>query len=108
MKKTSLSLAIGGILGLSAAGMFPQHANAQAPGADMLEEVVVTGSRIRRPDLAGANPVSVIDRGELRAQSYTSIGDVLQQMPYSAGSAVNTQVNNGGSGAVNFSLRGLG
>jgi len=108
MKKTSLSLAIGGILGLSAAGMYPQHANAQAPGADMLEEVVVTGSRIRRPDLAGANPVSVIDRGELQAQSFTSIGDVLQQMPYSAGAAVNTQVNNGGSGAVNFSLRGLG
>ncbi len=110
MKKTSLSLAIGGIIGMSAAGLLPQQAQAQAggTGADMLEEVVVTGSRIRRPDLAGANPVSVIDSMELQNQSYTSIGDVLQQMPFSAGAATNTQVNNGGSGAVNFSLRGLG
>ena len=74
----------------------------------MLEEVVVTGSRIRRADLEGFNPVSVIDRDMIDTQSRVSIGDVLQRMPFSAGAAVNTGVNNGGSGAVNFSLRGLG
>ncbi|MEX1196761.1 MAG: TonB-dependent receptor [Pseudohongiellaceae bacterium] len=109
MRHSRLYLAIGGLLGLApAAALMSTQALAQAGSAEQLEEVVVTGSRIQRADLAGANPVSVIDSAQLESMSLTSIGDVLRQAPFSAGGAVNTQVNNGGSGAVNFSLRGLG
>lgn len=106
MKKTSLSVAIASVIGFGGAIATPQLSVAQEE--EMLEEVVVTGSRIRRADLEGFNPVSVIDRDMIDTQSRVSIGDVLQRMPFSAGAAVNTGVNNGGSGAVNFSLRGLG
>jgi len=107
MKRSTLSLAISGALGLSAFVAMPGQLYAQ-PDADVLEEVVVTGSRIRRTDLSGYNPVSVISRADIDNQSFVSIGDILQRSPFSAGQAVNTSVNNGGSGAVNFSLRGLG
>ncbi|MDH7942644.1 TonB-dependent receptor [Pseudohongiella sp. SYSU M77423] len=107
MKRNTLSLAVASVLGLGSAAILPTSALAQE-AAETLEEVVVTGSRIRRADLEGFNPVSVIDRSMIETQSQVSIGDILQRMPFSAGAAVNTGVNNGGSGAVNFSLRGLG
>jgi len=107
MKSNKLALAIAGVMGMGAFTVLPSAALAQQ-AAETIEEVVVTGSRIRRADLEGFNPVSVIDRSMIDTQSQVSLGDILQRMPYSAGAAVNTGVNNGGSGAVNFSLRGLG
>ena len=67
----------------------------------------MTGSRIRRKDLATPAPVSVINRSEIAASGRVSIGDLLQTLP-EQGNAINTQVNNGGSGATRVSLRGLG
>jgi len=107
MKSNKLALAIAGVMGMGAFAVLPSAVQAQ-PAAEAIEEVIVTGSRIRRADLEGFNPVSVIDRGMIDTQSQVSLGDILQRMPFSAGAAVNTGVNNGGSGAVNFSLRGLG
>jgi iron complex outermembrane recepter protein len=75
---------------------------------ETLEEVIVTGSRIAQADLEGANPVTVIDRAQMLRTGAPSVGEILQNLPSSAGGAVNTGVNNGGSGAVRFSLRGLG
>ncbi|MDG1244230.1 MAG: TonB-dependent receptor [Porticoccaceae bacterium] len=75
---------------------------------EALEEVIVTGSRIAQADLEGANPVTVIDRAQMLRTGAPSVGEILQNLPSSAGGAVNTGVNNGGSGAVRFSLRGLG
>ncbi|MDP2091978.1 MAG: hypothetical protein Q8K17_03150, partial [Pseudohongiella sp.] len=96
MKSKKLSFAIASLMGLGAFAAIPSVSYAQQ-AAETLEEVVVTGSRIRRADLEGFNPVSVIDRSMIDTQSQVSLGDILQRMPYSAGAAVNTGVNNGGS-----------
>ena len=103
MKKNLLSVAVAATIMVPALPAF-----AQDEAADMVEEVMVTGSRIQRADLEGANPVTVLSREELVGSGELSIGDILQNLPSSAGGAVNTGVNNGGSGAVRFSLRGLG
>jgi outer membrane receptor protein involved in Fe transport len=71
------------------------------------EEIVVTGSRIRRKDLTTPAPVTVITREQVMASGKVSIGDFLQSLP-EQGNAINTQVNNGGNGATRISLRGLG
>src|SRR6266566_5478407 len=71
------------------------------------EEIVVTGSRIRRKDLTTPAPVTVISREQVTASGKVSIGDFLQSLP-EQGNAINTQVNNGGDGATRISLRGLG
>ncbi len=71
------------------------------------EEIVVTGSRIRRKDLTTPAPITVINKEQVVASGKVSIGDFLQSLP-EQGNAINTQVNNGGNGATRVSLRGLG
>ncbi|PCJ51141.1 MAG: TonB-dependent receptor [Gammaproteobacteria bacterium] len=70
--------------------------------------ITVTGSRIKRGDVEGANPVQVITRAELVATGITNMGDLLQRIPSVAGAGENANVNDKGSGAVRVSLRGLG
>ena len=71
------------------------------------EEIVVTGSRIRRKDLTTPAPVTVISRDQVQASGKVSIGDFLQTIP-EQGNSTNTAVNNGGDGTVNVALRSLG
>jgi iron complex outermembrane receptor protein len=71
------------------------------------EEILVTGSRIRRKDLTTPAPVTVINREAVLASGKVSIGDFLQSLP-EQGNSINTQVNNGGNGATRVALRGLG
>jgi iron complex outermembrane receptor protein len=71
------------------------------------EEIVVTGSRVRRKDLTTPAPVTVINREQLQTSGIASIGDFLQQMPEQGG-ATSTNVNNGGDGETQISLRNLG
>ncbi|MBT0584863.1 TonB-dependent receptor [Alteromonas oceanisediminis] len=85
---------------------FAAPAFAQEEGASV-EKISVTGSRIKRADIEGANPVSVLDAIEIERFGITSIGDVLQAIP-SAGSAINTNNNNGGDGTTTINIRGLG
>ncbi|WP_108947031.1 TonB-dependent receptor [Shewanella halifaxensis] len=79
-----------------------------AADEDGVERIEVTGSRIKRVDMEGANPVQVITREDLVESGIANVGDILQEIPAVAGAATNTAVNNGGSGAVRVSLRGLG
>ena len=71
------------------------------------EEIIVTGSRVRRKDLTTAAPVSVITRQQISSSGIASIGDFLQQMPEQTGS-LNSNVNNGGDGETQINLRNLG
>ncbi len=71
------------------------------------EEIVVTGSRIRRKDLTTSAPVTVVSKEQVQASGKVSIGDFLQQLP-EQGNALNTSVNNGGDGSTRINLRGLG
>ena len=79
-----------------------------ADGAEAIEKIEVTGSRIKRVDMEGANPVQIITREELVSSGITNMGDILQEIPSVAGAGTNTAINNGGSGAIRVSLRGLG
>ncbi|MEM9302396.1 MAG: TonB-dependent receptor plug domain-containing protein, partial [Pseudomonadota bacterium] len=72
-----------------------------------LDRLEVTGSRIKRADIESASPVFVIQREEIERTGLTSVGDLLQDLPI-AGSALNTQFNNGGNGSTNLDLRNLG
>jgi outer membrane receptor protein involved in Fe transport len=85
---------------------------AGGPSADQTrksasEEIVVTGSRVRRKDLTTPAPVTVINREQITSSGIASIGDFLQQMPEQGG-ALNTNVNNGGDGETAIGLRNLG
>lgn len=87
----------------------PSESEAAKPekSATQLEAVQVTGSRIKRADVETEQPVVRITRKDLERTGETTIGDVLQALP-SAGSALNTNINNGGTGATEVDLRNLG
>jgi outer membrane receptor protein involved in Fe transport len=85
----------------------PVKFDVQLAPDELQEEVIVTGSRIPRPEVATAAPVTVVGRNQIETAGRASIGDILQQLP-SQGNATNTQVNNGGEGATRINLRNLG
>ena len=76
------------------------------------EELVVTGSRIRRKDLTTPAPVTVVTREQFESSGRMTIGDYLQTMP-EQGNAPNFQLNTGGinygaDGTTRINLRSLG
>ena len=76
------------------------------------EEVVVTGTRVRRKDLATPAPVAIIAKDQIQQSGKATIGEFLQLLP-EQGNAPNFQLNNGGStysadGATRVNLRSLG
>ncbi|MFO1428169.1 MAG: TonB-dependent receptor [Steroidobacteraceae bacterium] len=98
----------------SAASLVPvsaalaQGTEAAADTGDSLEEVVVTGSRIRRLDAETASPVFTIDTAAIQQSGVKTLGDLVQRIPAISGAATNPQVNNGGGfGESNVELRGL-
>ncbi len=106
--QTAVRLALGMGTGALAVGLAP---GAMAQGADegeVLEEIVTTGSRIKRADLDSASPVTVVDRQMITSLGLTDVGDLLQRMPSMAGSPIGTTTNNGGDGSVQIDLRGMG
>jgi iron complex outermembrane recepter protein len=71
-------------------------ANAAPDAATTGDEVVVTGSRIRRDPLENDSPVVVLDQGALQQTGLTSVADILQRLPSAAG-GLNSKVNNSGN-----------
>ena len=92
---------------------------AMAQGAEEIEEVIVTGSRIRRNPLD--EPVAIMDISsqDIVNTGLTNLGDALQNLPIT-GSAINSQFNvpgnsgfpqdgSGiGAGAVEVAIRDVG
>ena len=67
----------------ASACLFTPHL-AQAAAADQavgVEEVVVTGSRIRRPDFTSAQPLDVITSESIDQRGYTNVADALNELP---------------------------
>ena len=107
---SSLMLAMGAI---QAPQVLAQDADTGADDEE-LEEVVVTGSRIRRSKIANSAPVDVVRADAATLQGIVDVGALLQQSTIAAGSQQVTAatgsefVQNGGIGAQTLSLRGLG
>lgn len=120
MKKTpiasavSIALAHGSLLmggfALAQDGISEDEAEDTQP----IEEIVTTGSRIRKDVFSSSSPMDVIDIDEASVQGIANVGELLQNSTVAAGSAQVTSalsaafVENGGIGTSTISLRGLG
>ncbi|WP_422932992.1 TonB-dependent receptor domain-containing protein [Sphingobium cupriresistens] len=97
------------ILGASliATAAFAQDAP-QAAEAEAGDTIVVTGSRIARPDLTGTSPVSVVTSQEIQLQANSAnIENVLNDFPQITPTQSSTS-NNPGGGVATVNLRNLG
>ena len=72
-----------------------------------LDEITVTGSRIKRPDLESASPISVVAQEEIQYQGSPSIETVLNRMPQFTADS-NENGSNGNDGTARVNLRDLG
>lgn len=82
------------------------EANAAAD-SETDESIVVTGSRIARPDLKSNSPISVVTGQSLQDQGAVNVEEALNQLPQVT-PGLNANVNNGGDGTVSVDVRGLG
>jgi iron complex outermembrane recepter protein len=73
----------------------PAMAQEADTGASV-EEIVVTGSRIRRDPLSQDSPVVTLDQDSLAQSGLSSVADILQRLP-SASGGLNSKVNNSGN-----------
>ena len=76
-----------------------------------VEEVIVTGSRIRRADIEGVGPVTVVQQKEIAATGIANVENLLQRLPAAAGfggNQTNAYWSSRGWGTATINLRGLG
>jgi len=64
---------------------------------DPLEEVIINGSRWWLDPTQAVAPLTVLDRRDLKRGGKDSLGKVLQSLPMTTGSPLNTNVNAAGS-----------
>jgi iron complex outermembrane receptor protein len=95
------------IAALSVQALPTEAPEAQAAEPSVVDAVIVTGSRIARPDLEVASPVTVIGREELSHRQVNAAEDLLSNLP-SVRPSIGSASNQGGNGAATVDLRGLG
>jgi iron complex outermembrane receptor protein len=107
-RKTRLSFAVGAAFGASLVGLTPL-ASAQAPSAQQLDRVEITGSLIRRVEGESALPVVVISADELERAGVKTAEAAVQFIAQNQ-STVNSSGSIGATngGAAYADLRALG
>jgi outer membrane receptor protein involved in Fe transport len=96
-------------IALIAAPAFAQDAAPQDAAATATDEpvIVVTGSRIERPDLVASSPVSVVGAEAIKQVNTVTVEQILSVNPQFAAGTTGAS-NNPGDGSATVDLRGLG
>jgi outer membrane receptor protein involved in Fe transport len=96
------------IAGPAFAQAVPPAASPDAAGQEPVQEIVVTGSRIARPDLTGTSPIAVVGQQDIALKAGSAnIENVLNDLPQVTATTSSTS-NNPGGGVATVNLRGLG
>jgi iron complex outermembrane receptor protein len=80
---------------------------AAAEDAAPQQQIIVTGSLIRNPNLTSANPVNVTTSEEIELKQSNLAEEVLREIPGVVAN-IGSAVNNGNGGSSYVDLRGLG
>lgn len=76
--------------------------------ATTLDRIEVTGSRLKRADIEGALPVTVIDRAAIDASGKVSVADVLRDTTFASFGNFRPQSGSSAQALADIDLRGLG
>jgi iron complex outermembrane recepter protein len=111
LKKAMLLGSVGTGLFVSAMALsattFAQAAPQATPEDAAADTIVVTGTRISRPDLQATAPVTVVGAEDIKAAGATKIEDLLNNLP-SVFANQSSGVSNGADGTARVDLRNLG
>ncbi len=102
---TALKVSAASAVIMIALAASPVLAADKAPSAS--DDIIVTGSRIARPDLQGTSPVSVVTALDIKLSGVTRIEDLVNSLPQ-AYTSQSAGVSNGADGTASVNLRNLG
>jgi outer membrane receptor protein involved in Fe transport len=109
--KLAIQLALGvstGVLAVSAPSVFAQDADADVEDNAMLEEVIITGTRIPLDqNQVASSPVTTVGSEELTYSGVTRVEDLVNNMPQLV-PELTANDSNGSTGTATLDLRGLG
>ncbi|MFK8043722.1 TonB-dependent receptor plug domain-containing protein [Congregibacter sp.] len=95
---------------LAASAVFAQEQSTRlspTAAAGEIEEIVVTGSRIKRKDFTSISPLVTLDAEQITLSGVTAIEDLVNEAPQLVPDGNRTS-NNPGNGQASLNLRGLG
>lgn len=113
MKRNPITNAVQKALftGFVASSAFGTVALAQDDNDESVEEqgkITVTGSRIKRSDVEGALPVTVISREQIELSGESSAADFIRNLTFNSTGSFRPQSGSSAQGTAAVSLRGLG
>ncbi len=98
-KATALSAAVAVALGSTAPNAIAQEGE--------LEEVIVTGSHIRRTEYEGRAPIQIVDAEAISLIGASQPAEMLSELSVNSGSQFYNETNNR-QGVIQFNIRNLG
>jgi iron complex outermembrane receptor protein len=105
-KSISLALAFSAVSGVSVSTMALAQDASEAD--EQVEKIQVTGSRLRRADMEGSLPVTVIDRAAIEFSGQTSVADLLRNTSFNSTGSFRPQSGSSAQGVSQIDLRGIG
>jgi hypothetical protein len=101
LSRKLISLSIGmALFGVTGSTALQAQDSPDTAIEQVLEEVMVTGSRIRRQDESSASPVQTLSEEDLRIDGSLTMGETLQHLP-----AVGSSLNSNGSAGTSHGTR---
>jgi outer membrane receptor protein involved in Fe transport len=91
----------------AAATISTQAFSAEENGAESVERIEVTGSRIKRANIQSTSPVTTITAADIKVTGVTRVEDLLNDMPAIFADQT-SGVANGATGTATVDLRNLG
>lgn len=93
---------------LATGNAFAQEAESTASDTKTLDRIEVTGSRIKRAEIEGALPVTVISRQDIEVSGKVSVAELLQNSTFNSFGSTTPASGSSAQSFSGISLRGLG
>lgn len=106
LKASTAPLALG--LMLTAAPAFAQESVDDAADEEVSQPIVVTGSRIARPNITGSSPITVVGSEQIELTGTVTLETLLNDLPQVIPGNNRSSNNSGGEAFATLDLRGLG
>jgi len=105
--KVAKAIRLAMMFGAGAAATIAAPTFAAEEGAEEVEKIQVTGSRIKRADMETSSPMQVTSAEDIKVAGFTRVEDMLNTLPQIEASSTAFEAN-GASGRAGVDLRGLG
>lgn len=104
--KIANSVKLGMLVG--AVSLTTTNAIAQSSGANEVEKIQVTGSRIMRTDLEGSTPITTITAADIKLEGDFSVADALRSSSFNSFGSFSERSGSSAQSQATINLRGAG